>query len=404
LSDKPAPMRRLAANYVFPVIGPPIRNGILEMHDSGEIIRVISPGQDFRETRKLEFYNGILVPGFINAHCHLEWACLKGRLSRGLGLHGFLRQAMRLRDSCAPQAHIQAMKEADRQMKSNGIVAAGDVSHTGMSFQVKQESALSYHTCIGLCGVTSRQVEWQAEWAKKLLHSLWHDHGLRGNLTAHALYSSDRRVLRHIVRENRQADNPVVSIHHREYGLSAQMMMRILHKLRTHQQEKSLEFSHWMPLSLKGLVCELEPALDKTSLLLVHNLHIPQHVIRYAARHIPRLTWVVSPRSGMFIHGRLPGLMPFIGQGQSVALGTDALASNEELSILEEMKHLSHQHPEVPFATLLQWATINGARAVFPDTGLGCFKPGKAPGVNLIRPFDFTRMRLTADSRVFPLA
>jgi hypothetical protein len=57
-------MRRLSANYVFPLTQPPIRNGIVETDNDGLVVSVVDPKGDFRETSKLEFYNGVLVPGF----------------------------------------------------------------------------------------------------------------------------------------------------------------------------------------------------------------------------------------------------------------------------------------------------------------------------------------------------
>ena len=397
-------MRRLAANYIFPVIAPPIRNGILEMDDTGKIIRVMDPGPDFREMRKLEFYNGILVPGFINAHSHLELACLKGRLPRNTGLTTFLRQVRKLRDDCDPAVQSEAMQRADRQMQDNGIVAAGDVSNTGSSFGVKAESSVAYHTFIEMYGFTAGQIHLQIQRGNDLLRELRHDYGLPGHLTAHASYSADNRIIRHIARENSQEDHPVFSLHYRESAPLSEFMIRMAAKLSHHYREKRLEYHHWKPLGLGQIVAELGPVLDQTHVLLVHNLHVTQHTLHYAGRHIPRLTWVLCPRSNLFIHNRLPRLLPFIRQAQAVALGTDSLASNEGLSILEEMKTIGQQHPEVPFGTLLEWATINGARAIYPHSGLGRFEAGAAPGVNLIRPFDFTRMCLTADSRVFRLA
>ena len=61
--------RRIAANYVFPVVGEPIRNGYLEFDENGTLLEI---GALTDETESTEFYNGVLVPGFTNAHCHLE--------------------------------------------------------------------------------------------------------------------------------------------------------------------------------------------------------------------------------------------------------------------------------------------------------------------------------------------
>lgn len=65
-------------------------------------------------------------------------------------------------------------------------------------------------------------------------------------------------------------------------------------------------------------------------------------------------------------------------------LGTDSLASNHQLSILEEMKTLQKHFPVVSTKTLLQWATINGAKALQMDNVLGSFERGKKPGIVII--------------------
>ena len=71
-------MRRFAANYIFPIDKPPLKNGIVELDDDERIIRIIDTRGDLRESRNLEFYNGVIVPGFVNAHCHLELSHMKG--------------------------------------------------------------------------------------------------------------------------------------------------------------------------------------------------------------------------------------------------------------------------------------------------------------------------------------
>ena len=83
-------MRRISANYVFPVDGPPIRNGIVEAEDDGTIKKVYDFGDQMKELANTEFLNGILVTGFINMHTHLEYAWMKQiepAGSRGPGYH-----------------------------------------------------------------------------------------------------------------------------------------------------------------------------------------------------------------------------------------------------------------------------------------------------------------------------
>ena len=90
--------------------------------------------------------------------------------------------------------------------------------------------------------------------------------------------------------------------------------------------------------------------------------------------------------------------------GQRVALGTDSPASNPDLSILAEMKTLHQRYPHIPFHEMLQWATLNGAFALGLEKEAGALAPSLAPGINLLQPFDFTRMHLRPDSRVVPIS
>ncbi|MFO8234426.1 MAG: hypothetical protein R6U04_03330 [Bacteroidales bacterium] len=83
-------MRWIAANYLIPVTSTPIKNGILEIDDNGIISKIIDPGDQLREMSRVEFYNGVLIPGFINCHCHLELSALKGLISKGLSLSNFI--------------------------------------------------------------------------------------------------------------------------------------------------------------------------------------------------------------------------------------------------------------------------------------------------------------------------
>ena len=67
-----------------------------------------------------------------------------------------------------------------------------------------------------------------------------------------------------------------------------------------------------------------------------------------------------------------------------IVIGTDSLASNHQLSVLEELNTLQHFFPKVGLQELLQWATLNGAKALQLEEMLGSFEKGKTPGILLI--------------------
>lgn len=84
----------------------------------------------------------------------------------------------------------------------------------------------------------------------------------------------------------------------------------------------------------------------------------------------------------------------------AVVLGTDSLASNDCLSIWEEIKTLQHNCKGIALETLLKWATINGARALQMFDSLGSFEKGKRPGVLLIETADLQNLENASVKRI----
>jgi cytosine/adenosine deaminase-related metal-dependent hydrolase len=94
--------------------------------------------------------------------------------------------------------------------------------------------------------------------------------------------------------------------------------------------------------------------------------------------------WITCPNANLYIENRLPDYRHFIDTNANIAIGTDSLTSNWQLSILDEMKAIAKYQSYIPLEMLLRWATLNGAEALgFEDT-LGSLVVGKTPGLNLL--------------------
>src|SRR3954462_12303757 len=129
-------MRKISADYIFPVSSPPVKNGVVIIDDNGIILEVLPPsgGQDS------EKYSGIICPGFVNAHCHLELSHLKGQISEKKGLAGFISELIPKRGKFSPEEIKTAISSAEDEMLRNGIVAVGDISNTDDSFEQKRKN------------------------------------------------------------------------------------------------------------------------------------------------------------------------------------------------------------------------------------------------------------------------
>src|SRR4030095_54395 len=123
---------------------------------------------------------------------------------------------------------------------------------------------------------------------------------------------------------------------------------------------------------------------EDVNVLFVHNTASSKDDINYAMNHHPDLYWCFCPNANLYIENKLPAFNNFLPYSFHNCLGTDSLASNNTLSILEEIKTIQRNDTSVSTDELIQWATKNGARFFGWEKELGSIKKGKVPGINLI--------------------
>lgn len=138
-------------------------------------------------------------------------------------------------------------------------------------------------------------------------------------------------------------------------------------------------------------------------LILIHNTQMRRRDMELILNYFEDVTFVLCPRSNYYIDADFPPAQMLYEAGARVALGTDSLSSNTSLSLAEELKWLSAHNPSIPLETLLQWATLGGARALRFDDEIGSFEPGKRPGAVLLSGVDFSSLTLASDARMLRL-
>ena len=386
-------MRYLSAHYVFPVSTPPLRYGIVCMNDEGCIVDVIDAGGKLEEREKLEFYNGILVPGFVNAHCHLELSHLRNAIEPQGGLIEFILSIGKARKTNSGETVLSAAKAADEEMKRNGIVAVGDISNNADTLGIKRKSRIWYHTFIEMFGLDGNRAQEICATAQ-MTEQEYFLAGMSASVAPHALYSVSSALWEELYKS---MPPQVISIHHQESSEEMGIYLEGKGELADTFRKNGLLSDRHIPSKYQMTRC-----LRRASrCLLVHNTFSSKDdMLEYASDH-ERFYFVLCPRSNMFIQNRMPDLHIFSSPefSRNVCLGTDSLASNTSLSILEEMKIIQEYAPEIPLEMLVRWATLNGALAL-GKCCFGSFEKGKTPGVNLITGIDFDRMQLTGQSTV----
>jgi cytosine/adenosine deaminase-related metal-dependent hydrolase len=161
-----------------------------------------------------------------------------------------------------------------------------------------------------------------------------------------------------------------------------------------------IDLSNWIPTGESSFESITKYLPNHNTILFVHNLYSSHQEIVKANKFFKNAYFVLCPLSNYFIENKYPDIANFIPFSDKVTIGTDSLASNNTLSILEEMKALVKIKTDLSFEKVLQWATLNGAKALQIDKKIGSIEIGKKPGINLITEFDFTNMNITDKSTV----
>jgi cytosine/adenosine deaminase-related metal-dependent hydrolase len=197
---------------------------------------------------------------------------------------------------------------------------------------------------------------------------------------------------------NESFNNKVTSIHFMETAGE-----EIFLKNQTGPIMSSYERSGLIPPRLETAKSHSDVILNEITksgnLILVHNTFVDRNTIRMIKER-KNLFWCLCPNSNIHIENKIPPLDMLIEEGCEIIIGTDSLASNANLSILEELKTLQLKFPEIPIKDLVSWATMNGAKALGEEEQFGKIEAGKKPGLLLLQNVDLQNMKLLPDSFV----
>jgi len=275
---------------------------VLIMDEVGKVLEIVA---EMDAGEGIERYRGIICPGFINAHCHLELSHLKNAIPPHTGLIPFLLEVVTKRNH--DQALIlESIEKAEKEMELEGIVAVGDICNTGITIQTKSKSKIRWNNFIEVLGMKDEKAE--------------------ANLLHYKGKSSLQSCLPHFNKQQR---------------------MILVHNTFTTEQD---------------IVFALEHAKD----------------------HLAGIHFCICANANLYIENRMPPIDLLIRNRAEIVLGTDSYSSNWQLSIASEIRTIRKELPTIPLQLILQWATINGARALERDDVLGSFEPGKKPGIVLL--------------------
>ena len=380
--------RKFSADFIFDGYKLLVQQTLIT-DEKGVIIEVVAEDKAGDGIEKLK---GILCPGFINAHCHLELSHMKGLIAKHTGLVDFILKIVNERHLAYGQAGfandeiLAAILAAENDMLQNGIVAVGDICNNVLTISQKNKGRLQYHNFVETAGFLPAFAKDRFDKSTLILDEYRTTlNNQQSTLTPHAPYSVSPQLFTLI---NDLPNNNLLTIHNQETIAENEFFEKGTGDFLRLYQQMGIDISFFKPSAKTSLQSWLPNFTKEQTIILVHNVYTSAADLEFeklqTANCKLQTFFCLCPNANLYINNALPNVNMLMPHTDNIVLGTDSLASNDELSILEEIKTLQNNFKQLKLTTLLQWATSNGARALQMDDRLGSFEKGKKPGVLLI--------------------
>lgn len=193
----------------------PAQNVLITKSD-GTIEAIVSTAEAGDD---IETLDGILSPGFINAHCHIELSHFKGMIPEKTGLVNFVQQVMSRRNEKSEEEKQSAMQAAVEELYQSGTVAVGDICNTTESLFIKKSSPIYWHNFIEVSGFVDAAAQKRLEVAEEIFRQFRANQQLitsnqqPATLSPHAPYSVSKTLFELI---NGKTVGEIITIHNQE--------------------------------------------------------------------------------------------------------------------------------------------------------------------------------------------
>ncbi|MDE3144452.1 MAG: amidohydrolase family protein [Bacteroidota bacterium] len=388
------PYQKFKADHLFTGTEILDKNHVLITDEKGivqEIIDEKNAGDD------IQTFHGLLSPGFINCHCHLELSHMKNLIPQQTGLVDFVFNVVTQRHF--PEDEIlDAIAKAEDEMIANGIVAVGDICNNTLTIPQKIKQRLAYYNFIEVSGWLPQIAEARfkrskdhfdafsqlpapdsiSPMARPTLNS-------RLSLAPHAPYSVSNELWELI---SPFFQNKTTTIHNQETDFEDALFLNGDGDFVRMYELMNIDNSFFKPTGKSSLQSHLPKFKTAKNVLLVHNTFIKDEDIQFinflSKQNHQQFFCCLCVNANTYIENVFPPVEKLRQHQINITVGTDSLASNTGLSILDEVKKISQHFSSIPVYELLQWATINGAKALQMEDYLGSFEKNKKPGIVLI--------------------
>ncbi len=372
----------ISADWLLPITSEPIRDGAvlvrhgaISAYGALDAVRGVAPPDVQIDHQD----RAILMPGFVNAHTHLELTCYHGQLQRAPLWDWFDKLIPIRRESGAEEREAQGIHRAVEMCLAAGVTTVGDITRTGASIETLRSSPIRKVCFLELISGASQPpsaFEELVAMFKRLQTNLNKDTSLFANrltlgISPHAPYTVRLTEIAACMDLARDRQIPL-TIHLLETQEESDWLRGHGGTLQAILESRGLATGDQQPTDIDAWYTQTKALDSGGGALLAHLNYAGDADIQRVAASDASVVW--CPRAHDYFGHRDHPWQRFIEAGVNVCIGTDSLASNETLSVLDELRFVAAQEPTCDPSLLLRCGTINAARGLQMSDQIGAIE------------------------------
>jgi aminodeoxyfutalosine deaminase len=372
-------MTTYRAAWVCPIVQAPIRDGWVSL-DDGRVVAVGSEGASLPPGGVVDLGRAAILPALVNAHTHLELSWLRGRVPPAVTFTDWIKQLFVTRGGRSERTGDPkvtfAAQHAAYEARAFGTGAVGDISNSLASVEPIRLSglyAVVFHEILGFNLTDGRSVD-ETRRQREDASTAGGD-AVRIAIAPHAPYSVSPELFRAIRAEVDRSAVRITSVHAGESDGEVEFLRDGSGPWPGILEWVGSTRADWVPPGLGPV-----EYLDSLGMLDARTMVV--HGVQFGRASLDRLaeigcTLVTCPRSNQWVGVGVPPVERFYASGVRVAVGTDSLASVNDLNLFAELATMRWLAPSVPARRLLESATQVGAEALGLGDEIGSIEVGK---------------------------
>ncbi len=331
--------------------------------------------------RTIDLGNSAIIPGLINAHTHLELTHLYNCISYNGDFTDWVRQIIIAKEPWTEHEYVSSIQDGITQSLEAGTTTIADTNRNGLALDELKKSKIRKVLFYELIDFNPHSAENTIENYKAEINRIGNDKLLSVGIYPHSPYTVSKELYKRCKRVSEELGIHFAT-HASETNDEIEFLTRGTGRIMSLLKYRDM-LNNWKYPGLRPIEYLNNMGILKNECILVHCNYITEEEIEDISRSGSSI--VFCPRSHKFFGHKNHPFRKFIDLGVNVTLGTDSLASNNSLSILDEMKYLYEQHKEVRPQDILYMGTVAGAIAFRMKDKIGRLKSGYEADITAIR-------------------